>query len=127
MVIAFRHPVIALSHGPGPLWLLKNDGSRSQHSESEAAHNLRTVFDRIYPSNEKKQLPKRILLISAHWESSSAGFEISKAANPGMIYDYRGFPPESYKVVYAAKGDPEFAAHVHELLEQNKIETKLVE
>ena len=34
--------------------------------------------------------PRAILMISAHWEA--AEFSVTSNANPGMIYDYSGFP-----------------------------------
>ncbi|RLN90373.1 hypothetical protein BBJ28_00009952 [Nothophytophthora sp. Chile5] len=40
-----------------------------------------------------------------------------------MLYDYEGFPPEAYKVVYGAKGDSEFANEVSTLLSRSKIKT----
>uniref|UniRef100_K3WK35 Extradiol ring-cleavage dioxygenase class III enzyme subunit B domain-containing protein n=1 Tax=Globisporangium ultimum (strain ATCC 200006 / CBS 805.95 / DAOM BR144) TaxID=431595 RepID=K3WK35_GLOUD len=129
---AFRHPVVVVSHGPGPLWLLK-DGFYGQSSTCEAANNVRTIFNRLYPqasgdaSASVRPLPKRILFVSAHWESRRYGFEISKSANPEMIYDYGGFPPESYEVVYGAKGDPQFAARIKDVLAQNQITSTLVE
>eukprot|EP00644_Phytophthora_capsici_P004208 jgi/Phyca11/7112/fgenesh1_pm.PHYCAscaffold_17_\ len=87
---SFRQPVVAVSHGAGPLWLLDDDtAGLSKNSQSA-----------------KNQLPKRILFVSAHWEARSTGLEISKSAAPEMLYDYSGFPPESYELVYGAKGDP---------------------
>ncbi|EGZ04696.1 hypothetical protein PHYSODRAFT_320339 [Phytophthora sojae] len=83
----FGHPVVAVSHGPDPLWLL---------------------------SSGRDPPPKRILFISAHWESD-------------MIYDYYGFPREAYDVVYPAKGDPAFARKVKEQLEKSNIQAKLVD
>lgn len=120
----FRHPVLAVSHGPGPLWLLeKGFGGMDKHSQP--AKNLKSTLAKIYP--EYAPLPKRILFISAHWESETSGaFEISITKKPEMIYDYYGFPDESYKIVYGAKGDPEFAPRVQTLLQEARIKTRLV-
>ncbi|KAE9004605.1 hypothetical protein PR003_g17399 [Phytophthora rubi] len=120
----FRHPVVAVSHGPGPLWLLSS-GFAGMSNSSLPARTLTTTFEKLYPKGE--HLPKRILFISAHWESDSSGFEISNAARPEMIYDYYGFPHEAYDVVYPAKGDPAFAQKVKEQLEKRNIQTKLVD
>ncbi|GAB9471961.1 Udp-n-acetylglucosamine--peptide n-acetylglucosaminyltransferase sec [Globisporangium polare] len=121
----FRHPVVAVSHGPGPLWLLK-DGVFGISTDAESAHNVRAVFPTIYNSKDAP-LPKRIVVVSAHFESSSSGFEISKATEPEMFYDYYGLPGPAYEVVYAAKGDPAFAQRVADALSQHKIAHKLVE
>ncbi|GAB9468281.1 Udp-n-acetylglucosamine--peptide n-acetylglucosaminyltransferase sec [Globisporangium polare] len=124
----FRHPVFAVSHGPGPLWLLK-DGFGGMNSSSVSAQNVRESFAKLYPQTTDAQppLPKRILLVSAHWESESSGFEISKSAQPDMIFDYYGFPNAAYEVEYAAKGDPAFAQRVADVLASNEIPATLVE
>ncbi|POM79196.1 Hypothetical protein PHPALM_3190 [Phytophthora palmivora] len=121
---AFRHPVVAVSHGAGPLWLLDDDSAGLSKS-SPSAKNVAAIFSKIYSSDA--QLPKRILFISAHWEARSTGLEISKSAEPEMFYDYSGFPPESYELVYGAKGDPTFAARVKELLAQSGVTSRLVD
>ncbi|OWZ23435.1 hypothetical protein PHMEG_0001682 [Phytophthora megakarya] len=121
---SFRHPVVAVSHGPGPLWLLSSGPEEFLRDARPAAELLSTLFEKLYPKDEN--LPKRILFVSAHFESDSSGFEISNSANPDMIYDYYGFPDEAYQVQYPAKGDPAFAQRVKEQLEKNKIKAKLV-
>ncbi|KAG6611781.1 Extradiol ring-cleavage dioxygenase [Phytophthora cinnamomi] len=80
----------------------------------------------LYPND--KHLPKRILIVSAHFDAASSGFEISKSAKPDMIHDYYGLPTEFYDMAYQAHGDPEFARRVMEHLEQNNnnIKAKLV-
>lgn len=120
----FRQPVVAISHGAGPLWLLE-EGAEGLDRHSQSAKNIADIFKKIYSSDA--QLPKRILYVSAHWESESSGFEISNAAMPDMIYDYYGFPSEAYDVVYPAKGDPVFAQRVKEQLEKNSIMAKLAD
>ncbi|EGZ19804.1 hypothetical protein PHYSODRAFT_312792 [Phytophthora sojae] len=94
------------------------------NKDAPAAKLLSTLFEKLYPNDEN--LPKRILLVSAHFESDSNGFEISNAALPKMIFDYYGFDDEAYDIDYPAKGDPEFAQRVKEQLEKNKIKAKLV-
>ncbi|RQM08999.1 hypothetical protein DD237_000489 [Peronospora effusa] len=123
-MVAFRHPVVAVSHGPGPLWLLSS-GSADMNNSSLPARALTTTFEKLYPKG--MNLPKRILYVSAHWESRSSGFEISSAIKPDMIYDYHGFPSEAYDVAYPAKGDPTFAQKVKAELEKNNIKAKLVD
>ncbi|KAF4137960.1 Catalytic LigB subunit of aromatic ring-opening dioxygenase [Phytophthora infestans] len=121
---AFRHPVVAVSHGAGPLWLL-DEGAEGLDKHSQSAKNVADIFSKIYTNDA--QLPKRILFISAHWEARSTGLEISKSASPEMFYDYSGFPAEAYELVYGAEGDPEFAIRVKKLLEQSGITSKLVD
>ncbi|KAL4110794.1 hypothetical protein PRIC1_002481 [Phytophthora ramorum] len=120
----FRHPTVAVSHGPGPLWLLSSDFNNVKRDSAAAVELLSGLFEKLYPKGEN--LPKRILFVSAHFESDSSGFEISNATKPDMIYDYYGFPDEAYEVVYPAKGDPAFAQKVKDQLEKNDIKAKLV-
>lgn len=52
-----------------------------------------------------------MLLISAHWEE--AVFTAQSAAQPGMLYDYGGFPPHTCNLDYRAPGSPELAGRVN--------------
>jgi aromatic ring-opening dioxygenase catalytic subunit (LigB family) len=65
--------------------------------------------------------PKALLVISAHWEARVP--TVMTAAQPPILYDYGGFPPESYAITWPAPGSPSLAARVVELLEQAGIKT----
>jgi aromatic ring-opening dioxygenase catalytic subunit (LigB family) len=58
--------------------------------------------------------PKAMLVVSAHWEEHEV--TVNTAANPPLLYDYYGFPAETYEIKYAAPGAPELAERVQELL-----------
>jgi len=58
--------------------------------------------------------PTAILSISAHWFVPHTGVTISTA--PKTIHDFGGFPPELYKVLYPAPGDPALARRIQQLL-----------
>jgi aromatic ring-opening dioxygenase catalytic subunit (LigB family) len=58
--------------------------------------------------------PKAVLMVSAHWEENE--FTFSSAAQPGMVYDYYGFPPETYQIRYPAPGMPGLAQQARDLL-----------
>src|SRR5690606_29917108 len=60
------------------------------------------------------ETPRVIVCPSAHWETPDV--TVSTAAQPSMIYDYGGFPPHTYNVHYDARGSPETARRVLELL-----------
>ena len=45
--------------------------------------------------------------------------------NPGMLYDYGGFPPETYKIVYPAPGAPDLARHIANLIAAAGLPTHL--
>ncbi len=74
-------------------------------------------FEQITQTFEK---PKLILCISAHWYSST--LQVASGENPEMIYDFHGFPEELSQIVYPAKGSPEFALQLQQLLAPEKVE-----
>jgi len=61
--------------------------------------------------------PKAIVVISAHWEETNP--TVVAAADPGLLYDYYGFPDYTYAphLTYPVKGDPALAARIMSLLE----------
>lgn len=66
--------------------------------------------------------PRRILVISAHWEASPV--KVTTQRLPGLYYDYHGFPPESYQLAYPVNGDPDWAANIIETLAQRGIDAQ---
>ena len=67
--------------------------------------------------------PEAIIVVSAHWEERVA--TITSAANPGIIYDCYGFPPESYEIQYPAPGNPELARRLQSRLRDHGIDAEL--
>jgi 4,5-DOPA dioxygenase extradiol len=57
---------------------------------------------------------KAALVISAHW--CTRGTFVNISAEQKQLYDYYGFPEEYYRVVYQAKGAPEVARQVKQLV-----------
>jgi 4,5-DOPA dioxygenase extradiol len=56
-----------------------------------------------------------VLVVSAHWQT--AGVKVMRTAAPGTVHDFRGFPPELYRLQYPAPGAPGFAREAAALLE----------
>ena len=99
-----RQPVFFLSHGGGPWPWLEGEFRRS--------------FDWLEASLQAipaqlPEPPRAVLAVSGHWEEPD--FTVSTAAQPGMVYDYYGFPEHTYHIRYPAPGSPEVAARVVEL------------
>ncbi len=105
-----RPNAIYLSHGGGPLPLLGDAGHK------ELVDSLTTIAARI-------RKPSAIIVISAHWEAEVT--TITHGAQPSLIYDYYGFPKESYEIQYPAPGAPELARNVQALLRAEQIKAKL--
>ena len=102
-----RMPVAFLPHGGGP-WPFVEMGLNQTELNGLAAY-LKSV------ATLPKATPKALLVISAHWEESVP--TVMTAALPPMLYDYYGFPPESYKLTWPAPGHPQLAMRVQGLLE----------
>lgn len=104
-----RLPVAFLPHGGGP-WPFVDVGiGRPEELDSLAAY-LKSV------AALPKQEPKALLVVSAHWEELVP--TVMTSAQPPMLYDYYGFPPESYRIKWPAPGAPALGARVRTLLEQ---------
>ncbi|ACE85523.1 DODA-type extradiol aromatic ring-opening family dioxygenase [Cellvibrio japonicus] len=103
-------PVVFVPHGGGPMPLL---GDANHHSLAAFLRNL----------SHSLPEPQAILVITAHWEAPLAS--ISSAAAPGMLYDYYGFPAESYEFHYPAPGSPALAQQVLDLLRLQGIAAQL--
>ena len=97
-----RPRILFLSHGGGPLPLLGDPG----HQEMVA--NL-SLLARKYLAR-----PSAILVVSAHWEEQRP--TVTGGAHPPLIYDYYGFPEESYEIRYPCPGAPALARALQENL-----------
>jgi aromatic ring-opening dioxygenase catalytic subunit (LigB family) len=89
-----RLPTYFISHGGGPWPWLPN--------MRQMLATLETSLARM-PA-EIGEVPKAICMVSGHWEQDD--FAVMSAARPGMVYDYGGFPPETYKIIYPAPVPP---------------------
>lgn len=97
-------PTYFISHGGGPWpWVPQ---MRAMFATLETS-----LTDMVADLPEP---PKAILMISGHWEADDVA--IMGAARPTMLYDYSGFPPETYAITYDAPGAPDVAGRVQALL-----------
>ncbi|OCK75592.1 Extradiol aromatic ring-opening dioxygenase [Lepidopterella palustris CBS 459.81] len=104
-----RAAVIALSHGGGPLPVLGDP------MHASIVSSLQTRVPEILKLGTPEQ-PRAIVLVTAHWLTQKP--TISSAERHELLYDYYGFPPESYKLKYDAAGSPEVAGEVEKLLKE---------
>ncbi|MFW5454852.1 DODA-type extradiol aromatic ring-opening family dioxygenase [Thioalkalivibrio sulfidiphilus] len=101
--------ILYLPHGGGPLPLMDDPG-----------HAQLTAFLRHIP--ERLGRPDAILVISAHWETDIP--TVTSGPSPALIYDYYGFPEETYQIQYPAPGDPLLADRVCASLSGHGIECR---
>jgi aromatic ring-opening dioxygenase catalytic subunit (LigB family) len=101
-------PVVFVPHGGGP-WPFVELAFASKEENDALAAYLRSVRD------VPKIPPRALLVISAHWEERIP--TVTTSEHPPMLYDYYGFPPESYTITWPAPGDPALARRVRDLLE----------
>lgn len=66
------------------------------------------------------EAPKAIVLVTAHWSTTKV--TVSSGPKHELLYDYYGFPPESYQVKHDAPGSPEVADQVVKALSEAGIE-----
>ena len=102
--------ILFVSHGGGPLPLLGDPG------HGEMVRCLQKIAGRL-------RKPSAILVVSAHWEEKQP--TITSAHQPSLIYDYFGFPAESYHIEYSCPGNPELAADVERALRREGMEPEL--
>lgn len=101
-----RMPVVFVPHGGGP-WPFVEMGFPREDVDRLAGY-LRSV--RSVPPRP----PRALLVVSAHWEEPVP--TVMTSERPPILYDYYGFPPESYEITWPAPGAPELASRVRELL-----------
>ncbi|MBL8223897.1 MAG: dioxygenase [Chromatiales bacterium] len=101
---------IFISHGGGPLPLLGDPLHR------EMAACLTSIAAAI-------PKPDAIVVASAHWEAPVP--TVTAAPSPALLYDYYGFPPESYEIRYPCPGSPALARQVHGMLADAGIDAAL--
>lgn len=103
-----RQPSLYIPHGGGPCFFLEPDGSCPPPWRP-----MRDYLASIVPSLPDR--PKAILIVSGHWEE--ADFTLNTGAQPGLLFDYGGFPDHTYRLRWDAPGTPDLAARVRGLLE----------
>lgn len=98
--------VLYLSHGGGPLPLL------GDASHAELIDFLKRIPDQL-------ENPPAIVVVSAHWEASIP--TVIGGVTPSLLYDYSGFPPESYEIDYPVPGEPVLAKRIVNQLQSQGI------
>ena len=103
-----RMPVVYVPHGGGP-WPFVDLGMGDRAELDGLATYLRSL--QALPPVK----PQALLVISAHWEEAAP--TVMTGERPPLLFDYYGFPPESYQLTWPAPGHPELAKRVQGLLQ----------
>lgn len=100
-VLMIHASAIFVPHGGGPLPLL---GDVRHAAMAEFLRGIGVTIGN----------PEAIVVVSPHWESDHP--TVTAAEQPNIIYDYTGFPPESYVIDYPAPGAPWLAEAIAQRL-----------
>ncbi|CBH15611.1 hypothetical protein, conserved [Trypanosoma brucei gambiense DAL972] len=95
------YPSLFVCHGGGPLPLLRDEGHKML---VDALKSHRKLLENRFG------LPKAIVVISAHYETNTP--KVGGAERPSLLFDYYGFPEESYKFRYPVPGNAPLAAAI---------------
>jgi len=98
-------PSLFIPHGGGPCFFMPDP----QGTWARMSDYLRSI-----PASLPEP-PRAILVISGHWEEQAFAFTGARE-HPGLIFDYYGFPPETYRLSWPAPGAPWLAERGAELL-----------
>ena len=99
-----RQPTVYVPHGGGPMSYV--DLGFPPHEVEAFVQYWRSLADLA---------PRALLVVSAHWEEPVP--TVMTAERPSILYDYYGFPPESYAITWPAPGEPQLASRVQSLLD----------
>lgn len=102
-----KSPLYYIPHGGGPCFFM--DWSPPD-TWTELGNWLKSL------SEDLATRPKALLVISAHWEA--APFTLLSKPNPGLFYDYYGFPPHTYELAWPAPAASDLLPGVQQLLRQ---------
>ena len=98
-------PSLFIPHGGGPCFFMPDPGG----TWTKMGDYLRSIRASL------PEPPRAILVVSGHWEESAFAFT-GASGHPGLIFDYYGFPPETYRLTWPAPGAPWLAERGAELL-----------
>jgi aromatic ring-opening dioxygenase catalytic subunit (LigB family) len=108
-----RMPALFIPHGGGPCFFMDWD---PKNEWDKMANYLRNIASGLPVQ------PKAVVMVSAHWIQSEV--TVTSAAHPEMIFDYDGFPANTYELRYPAPGEPGLAEKLVHLLKTAGIQAR---
>lgn len=105
---ATRQPTFFIPHGGGPCFFMEwTMGPRDTWDRMAA-------WLREWPSTLPAR-PTALVVVSGHWEEAVP--TVTSGVRPPLLFDYHGFPPETYRLTWPAPGAPALARRVQDILE----------
>ena len=104
-----RWPTLFIPHGGGPCFFVSGSGIWAPDVWRTMASYLSGIDAGLGAR------PNAVLVISSHWEERRS--TVNVAAHPTLLYDYAGFPAETYALTYPVNGAPDLARDVRALLD----------
>jgi len=110
-------PPIFVSHGPGPYPIIWNKSG----DHADLTLGYQKLLARCGVSCDAGSGVRAILVVSAHWETQGAIRVTGQTKHRSLLYDYEGFPEETYRLRYDCAGDPRLAQEVCKALQAARI------
>lgn len=101
-------PAFYIAHGGGPCFFMDWSPIGPKDTWYKMERWLRGLAQTL------PRQPTAIVVISAHWETPQ--FSITAKSNPKLLFDYSGFPKETYELTYPAQGDFGLSKTIESLL-----------
>lgn len=109
-------PTLFVGHGAGPMPLLNHPGHADVVRTWAPGSQLHTAVH--------DPAVRAIVVVSAHYETSDGAVEVMADPQPGLLFDYTGFPPETYRYALPNPGSAPVAQRIVELLTNAGIPTR---
>ena len=98
-------PTLFIPHGGGPCFFMEWDPPDTWRKMTAWLAELPAAIG---------VTPRALVVISGRWEDEK--ISITGSSHPPLLYDYSGFPPDTYKLQYPAPGSPALARQIVDLL-----------
>ena len=100
-------PTLYIPHGGGPCFFMDAPPDDPQRWDGLASY-LREIDASLGAR------PRAVLVISGHWETDQP--TVNVAEWPTLLFDYYGFPDQTYRLKYPVAGAPDLEPRVRSLL-----------
>ncbi|KAK4133350.1 LigB-domain-containing protein [Trichocladium antarcticum] len=115
------HPSPNANMPKAPVYFFSHGGPDVQYNTT---HPVYPVLQAIGKEITQKVKPRAVVVFSAHWQAQPNEIHLNNDEDPGLIYDFHGFPAEFYKATFPSKGSPALASQILSLLSTAGIEAK---